>query len=119
MIMIGSKGNLENRGKKVTLTNQPTLSLWYMKPGNSQWTHMADMVFNQHGHFDSVYDISWCALNGRSFHYVVSCGVEGVFIWKFKTNSNNTIDILDVKSFRVDQESVPVLVSWNLMVRSY
>ena len=74
------------------------------------------MVSNQLGHFDCVHDVSWCALNGRSFHYVVSCGVEGVFIWKFKVNPTCTIDILDVKYFRIDSDSVPVLASWNLMV---
>lgn len=87
-----------------------------MKPVNSQWAHMADMTFNGQGHFNSVYDVSWCALNGRSFHYAVSCGVEGVFIWKFKIHSNHTIEFLDTKSFKVDLESVPVLVSWNHMV---
>lgn len=75
------------------------------------------MVFNGYGHYSSVYDVSWCALNGRSFHYAVSCGVEGVFIWKFKVHSNHTIEFLDTKSFKIDMESVPVLVAWNHMVK--
>jgi len=106
MLMVGARGSKDR--------SKPTLTLWHMKPENSQWALLAELVSQSQGHFDSVYDISWAALNGRSFHYVVSCGKEGVFVWKFKILSNS-IEILDLKTFMPEIDAVPICASWNLM----
>ena len=77
---------------------------------------LSDMNFDGLGHKDTVNDISWSSLNGRSFHYVVSCGVEGVFVWRFKFDASFQIQLLDRIVFGASSQSVPVCVSWNLMV---
>jgi len=125
MIMVGTKAKQrpdphssptpsKSTGAAPTKASKTTLKLICIKPTQSVWSLMNDMDFNGCGHFDSVYDVSWALLNGRSFHYVASCGQEGVFVWRLKFKEDTyQVDLIDVKKFKPDPLSVPTCVSWN------
>jgi hypothetical protein len=68
-------------------------------------------------HSKGVMDISWALLNARTYHTVVSCGKDGVIVWRFKLKCADPqgIEYLDARSFRNDFNSVPVRCSWNFM----
>ena len=68
----------------------------------------------------------------RSYHYIVSCGENGVYVWKFKLiyelfnkdqNFDNVDKVLVPKSIRVENidckvlslNTIPVRATWNYM----
>lgn len=113
MVMVGTKTS--------ETADTSTMLLCSTRKENAQWTVLHDMRFSNKGHRKSVYDISWSALNGRSFHLLASCGKEGIFVWKFRFNDENAgVELLSITTLGSDSHElhVPVLVSWNLMVGS-
>lgn len=125
MIMVGTKAkskldsNISPTPSKSVGSAPPkfsktTLKLIHIKPTQSVWSLLNDMDFNGCGHFESVFDVSWALLNGRSFHYVASCGQEGVFVWRLRFKEDAyQVEVIDVKKFKPDPHSVPTCVSWN------
>ena len=111
MIVVGSKSSPKIDG---LVADKSSLSLW-MKKNIYNWVFVNDMTHNGIRHVESVYDVSWALLNGRSFHYIASCGVEGVYVWRLQFDDKNNAVFLDVKTFKPDADSIPVCVSWNLM----
>ena len=120
-------------GSKSSAGDKSTISLWQLYSGKekSKWELYSEMhVSGKPVQSQNVYDISWAALNGRSFHYAASCGDEGVFVWRFrfksaiKGSNPGELEILDVKCFQpeiqTDAHSTSTYsttcVSWNLMV---
>lgn len=101
--------------RQIRLT-QSTMTLWHQKKNTAQWSLLSDMSWGEQGHQDTVYDISWSLLNGRSFHYIVSCGKEGIFVWKLKIGVNSTVELLDLKKFTPEFATVPVCATWNWAV---
>lgn len=81
MIIVGSSNPLEN--------NENRLTLWVQKTNQWEKKHFfsLDKVSEKRHeikHLGPILDVSWGLLNGRSYHHVVSCGENGVFVWKFQ-----------------------------------
>lgn len=94
------------------------LSLWYYK--DEQWHCGKEFEFNGKKHLSGVLDVSWAQQNGRSYHTAVSGSRDGVFVWKFTLdnwdhNGELNVTIRDLKVFSLDEQEIPIRVTWNFM----
>lgn len=121
--------------------NENRLTLWVQK--SKQWEKKHFFTLDQTSEkqqenklLGATFDVSWGLLNGRSFHYVVSCGENGVFVWKFqlvfeyqgqdknKTHFFTQEEIPNVKNVLVTniscrvikmKESIALKATWNYL----
>lgn len=84
-----------------------------------RWVRFGELKDGMLYHSQGVYDISWASLNARSYHTVVSCGRDGIIVWKFnlETKNGQCIGLSKVQAqlLRVGDGSIPIRVSWNFM----
>lgn len=88
------------------------------KNDKSNWEQLCAVEHFSLKHTQGVRDVSWANLNGRSYHTIVSCGDEGVFVWRFKIlkgiDGKPKVVFLDAKTFGIEN-SIPIRCSWNFM----
>lgn len=84
-----------------------------------RWSRVGELRDGLLFHSRGVNDISWASLNARSYHTVVSCGCDGVIVWKFnldtRPKAETVLKNLSAQLLRVGDGSIPIRVSWNFM----
>lgn len=120
---IGDQENKKTYEENETQTNKKQsgknpLTLWYYK--DEKWKECREFEFNGKKHTSGVLDVSWAQQNGRSYHTAVSGSKDGVFVWKFTLddwdqNGDLIVNISDLKIFPLDEQEIPIRVTWNFM----
>lgn len=65
-------------------------------------------------HKQTVNDVAWGPVLGRSFDVLASCGKEGIFVWYLRFE-NNTINITKAGKIMEGGDVIVWRVSWNMM----
>lgn len=121
ILAVGCKGSKEAK--------ENLLTLW-VNYGN-KWTKFHTFTCKEKAP-NTIVDVSWALLNGRSYHYLVSCGDNGVHVWKFRLkfehndqkqsylNINNAIIPKSISVHDVECKILPtnckaLRATWNYM----
>jgi len=104
---------------KAKFKEDPTLNCLQLYTKKDKWNLVGELRNDNLYHSNGVHDISWASLNARSYHSVVSCGRDGLIVWKFNLKSSNegfeSIENLSARLLKLGDHSVPMRVSWNFM----
>ncbi|EGR34131.1 ribosomal protein, putative [Ichthyophthirius multifiliis] len=89
----------------IYIQDEKTQSFKEIKFSNQEQTHK-----------QTVNDVSWSQLNGRSFHLIATCGKEGAKIWylQYKQDSMQVLQVFDLSGFNLINAEVQK-ISWNIM----
>ena len=107
--------SLSNENLVAPLNEDKLLSVYACR--DNRWGLVKELRSKSQRHQAAVNDVSWAQLNARSYHMIVSCGVEGVFVWYVRFEDDG------IKSIKMDVlDSQPILekvavwkASWNAM----
>lgn len=76
----------DNEIHEANEAGEPCLLSIFHKKKEGNWGLLLNLDKKAEGveHRKEVYDASWALLNGKSFHNIVSCGSDGLFVWYVK-----------------------------------
>lgn len=129
MLAIGCKD--DSQTKKVSANNKvfdekykslhdDNLLMIYSE-NKEEWKLLKYMTFPQltektldYQHKQTVNDVAWGPVMGRSFDILASCGKEGIFIWYLRFD-NSVMNIIKAGKIMEGGDVVVWRVSWNMM----
>ena len=130
MLAIGCKDDAQNQKKfsgttKIPEENMKSLHddnlLMIYKENEDEWKLLKYMTYPNplekkldYQHKQTVSDVAWGPVLGRSFDVLASCGKEGIFIWYLRYD-NNSMNIIKAGKIMEGGDIVVWRVSWNMM----
>ena len=114
-----SGSNKQNEEKLKSLHDDNLLMIY--KENDEEWKLLKYMTFPSplekkldYQHKQTVTDVAWGPVLGRSFDILASCGKEGIFIWYLRFD-NNSMNIIKAGKLIEGGDTVVWRVSWNMM----
>lgn len=107
--------------EKTKSFHDDNLLMIYNREKDEEWKLLKHLIFpnpseklHDFQHKQTVHDVAWGPVLGRSFDILASCGKEGIFVWYLKYE-NNVLNIIKAGKIFDSSEVIVWRVSWNMM----